>query len=512
MFRRTAALAVLALALTGCSSGTPSPSTQPSLSPSRVESGSPSGPSGGDDPALAVYYDQTPDWSRCQGGDQCTKIKVPLDYAHPAGKKISLALVRVPATAGHPIGSLVVNPGGPGASGIQYAELATSYFDSQVLKNFDIVGFDPRGVGASTPVECLDTARTDRFVALDPDPDTAAEVRTFDDAMTALGKACQRRSGDLIAHVSTVEAAKDIDVIRSVLGEQKLNYFGASYGTYLGATYAGLFPKRVGRMVLDGVIDPSVSTLDMSLVQAHGFQVALQAYVANCVAKGSCYLGSTVAAGIATFNAFLADVDKKPLPTTSSRELTEGNAVLGIWATLYSRSSWSYLDLAMKAALGGNGNVLMLLSDSYTNRGPNGYRDNSLAALYAINCLDHDDPVPSSKITQYLPRFEKASSTFGRIFAYGMESCQDWPVQSGHAGVEIHARGAGPIILIGTTRDPATPLVWAESLARQIPSAILIKRNGDGHTGYHDGNSCVDNTVNAYLVSGTVPTKKEISC
>jgi pimeloyl-ACP methyl ester carboxylesterase len=302
-----------------------------------------------------------------------------------------------------------------------------------------------------------------------------------------------------------------MDVLRAVLGEQKLTYFGASYGTFLGATYAGLFPKRVGRMVLDGAIDPALSTLRLNLVQAHGFEVALRAYVAHCVAQGGCFLGPTVDAGTARIRRFLDGVEAKPLPGSGGRQLTIGNAVLGIWAPLYNQGYWPMLDNALQQAFAGNGAALLALSDSYTSRGPTGYTDNSLEALYAVNCLDHDDSIPSLKVPAYFPRFEKASPTFGRVFAFGLSSCSKWPVHTGRVPAPIHADGAAPILVVGTTRDPATPLAWARALAHELQSGILVKRNGDGHTGYFHGNACVDNTVESYLVSDKVPSG-EVDC
>jgi pimeloyl-ACP methyl ester carboxylesterase len=311
--------------------------------------------------------------------------------------------------------------------------------------------------------------------------------------------------------MSTVEAAKDIDILRAALGDAKLSYLGASYGTYLGATYAGLFPKRVGRMVLDGAINPALSNLQLNLAQAHGFQVALDSYVRNCVHQGSCYLGSSVAAGTARIHRFLSQVDQNPLPGSGGRQLTEGTAVLGIWAPLYNRNYWPILDNALREAFAGRGAPLLALADAYTSRGANGYVDNSLEALYAVNCLDHPDSVPTSKVAGYVPRFDKASPTFGSIFAFGLSSCSTWPVHSHHTPAPIHAPGAAPIMVVGTTRDPATPLAWAQALVHQLDSAVLVRRNGDGHTGYNTGNTCVDHAVESYLVSGTVP-KHQVDC
>ena len=464
------------------------------------------------DSALAHYYDQQVDWSDCRDGDECAEIQVPLDYAHPDGDAITLSLLRVPATdSSQRIGSLLVNPGGPGEPGTDYAARAESYFGSEVRAAFDIVGFDPRGVGTSTPIDCLSDSRLDRYIASDPDPDTEAESVQGYATMKSFGRGCLRRSGDLIRHVSTEDAARDMDVIRTVLHEDRLSYFGASYGTFLGATYADLFPDHVGRMVLDGAVDPSEDAVQTSLVQAHGFQVALDSYVKHCVDGGDCYLGDTESQALATIHAFLQQLDAQPIPGDGSRRLTEGRAVLGIWLPLYSRDYWPLLDAALSAALKGNGAGLVSLADQYTSRGSDGFTNNSVEALYAVNCLDNDQSVSLQQLHHVVPEFEEASPTFGRVFAYGLTACGAWPVHSGKGPHELHAKGAPPILVIGTTRDPATPLAWAESLAKQLDSGILVTRDGDGHTGYGAGNSCVDNTVEKYLVSGVVP-KGTVHC
>jgi pimeloyl-ACP methyl ester carboxylesterase len=511
-FARAAALiVVLVLLLAGCSTRSAKKSLpEPSLSPKPMASTSATPPAG--EPGLARFYDQKVAWKPCRDGDQCTRITVPLDYAKPQGRTIKLSVLKVPAAdRAQRVGSLVVNPGGPGGSGVDYAANSSTYFGSELQQAFDIVGFDPRGVGESTPVQCLSDGQLDKFVASDPDPDNTAEIKASDQMLQQFGQGCVRDSGALASHISTVEAAKDMDVLRAVLGDGKLTYFGASYGTFLGATYADLFPKRVGRMVLDGAIDPSLSTMKLNLVQAHGFEVALRAYVAHCVDQGGCFLGSTVDAGTARIRQFLDSVEAKPIAGSGGRELTAGTAVLGIWAPLYNKDYWGLLDSALKSAFAGSGAALLSLSDAYTSRGPSGYVDNSLEALYAVNCLDHDDSITSLQVPRYIPRFEKASPTFGAIFAFGLSSCSKWPIHTGRVPAPVHAEGAPPILVVGTTRDPATPLSWARALAKQLSSGVLVKRDGDGHTGYHAGNACVDGTVESYLVSGKVPSA-EVDC
>ena len=346
--RRTVVpLAVLALLLSGCgwlTTGEERSRPDPTLTPRAIDATGPDGTATGE-PSLARFYDQKLTWKKCRDVDECATLSVPLDYAEPDGRTIELSLLRVPAKdrKGR-VGSLVVNPGGPGGSGIDYAASGASSFGSEVLASFDVVGFDPRGVGRSTPLKCEDTKALDTLIASDPDPDTPAETRYSDRLLTRLGAGCLRESGALVRHMSTVEVAKDVDVLRAALGDRRLSYFGASYGTFIGATYAQLFPRRVGRMVLDGALDPSISTVELSLVHAKGFEVALRAYVGACVDRGRCFLGSTVDAATQRIRRFLDSVEEKPLPGIGSRKLEVGNAMLGVWLPLYSKSYWPILD------------------------------------------------------------------------------------------------------------------------------------------------------------------------
>ncbi len=485
----------------------------PSLSPKPVPE--PSTPSGSASPApdgLAPFYEQKVAWEDCRDAMKCAEIDVPLDYADPSGETVSLSLIKVPArSAKQRVGSLVVNPGGPGGSGIEYAANAKNYFGAELRQAFDIVGFDPRGVGQSTPLDCVSDETLDEFVAADPDPDTRAERRAADRMLRELGEGCLAESGDLARHMSTEEAARDVDVIREVVGDRRLTWFGASYGTFLGATYAELFPGKVGRMVLDAAIDPTLSNEEMSLAQAKGFEVALRAYVAACVDRGDCFLGDSVDAGTQRIRAFLDDVERAPIKGIGDRQLEVGNAVLGIWAPLYNQDYWPTLDEALRRGFGGDGEILLTLSDAYTSRGSDGYVDNGLEALYAVNCLDHDDALTSAEATRRIPEFERVSPTFGAIFAAGLSSCDSWPVEGSRDPGALTAAGADPIVVVGTSRDPATPLAWAEALASQLESGVLITRDGDGHGGYNAGNRCVDNAVEAYLVSGVVP-KSDLTC
>ena len=463
--------------------------------------------------SLSRYYDQELDWTPCNGSDRCTRLRVPLDYAKPDGRSITLAVVSVPAQErSQRVGQLVVNPGGPGGSGVQYAEAGQAAFGPQLSRYFDIVGFDPRGVGQSTPLACADTKQTDQFLAADPDPDTAAEVDTLERLTKQFGEGCLQRSGDLTRHMSTVEVAKDVDILRAALGEPKLDYLGASYGTLIGSTYANLFPTHVRRMVLDGAIDPSLSNEQFSLGQAKGFQTAFTAYLEDCVSRSGCPLGDTVAGAEKKLDAFVKQVDATPLPTSSGREVTEGLATYGIFQPLYLKQLWPTLTAALRQAIDqGKGDLLLQLSDQYTSRGPSAYNDNFMAALYAVNCLDHSDATPPSQVPAEIPKFQAVSPVFGRGFAWSLSTCANWPVDSGSVTKRVTAKGAPPIVVVGTTRDPATPYPWAKALAAQLDSGVLVSRDGDGHTGFQQGNACVDGAVEGYLVRGKVP-RDGLSC
>jgi pimeloyl-ACP methyl ester carboxylesterase len=485
---------VVALVLAGCGAG-PAKVAPPLPKPTSVQS----------------YYHQQLAWSPC-GTNSCATLAVPLDYANPTGKQIQLSVVKVAAT-GHKIGDLVVNPGGPGGSGFQFAvDGAGGFFREPIMQHYDLIGFDPRGVGKSTPISCGDTAQTDALVDANPDPETSAEWAQANTIAKTYFDRCKAQSGDLIGHVSTVEAARDMDILRAALGQPKLNYYGASYGTFLGATYAGLFPRKVGRMVLDGALDPALSTEQMTLQQAHSMDVAFRSYVSDCVSRSGCVLGSSLSEGVARVERLLAEVSTSPLPTGASRSLNGALALYGIWAPLYVHANWPQLTDALTEAITQHrGTKLLALADAYTGRGSKNYLDNSIAAQNAVNCLDRDDYVPWQQISALMPSFTKASPTFGKAFATLLASCEFYPVQTHHKTSAIRAVGAPPIVVIGTTRDPVTPLAWARALASQLQSGILVTRNGDGHTAYSEGNTCINNAVENYFVHGIVP-RKNLAC
>jgi pimeloyl-ACP methyl ester carboxylesterase len=455
--------------------------------------------------ALARFYEQGLSWQAC-GDHQCARLEVPLDYDRPGGRTIELALLRVPAR-GEREASLVVNPGGPGAPGTQYAARAGDVFRDPILEHYDVVGFDPRGTGASSPVDCLTDARLDAYLATDPVPDTPEEQDALLDGYRDLGRGCVRDDAVLAAHVSTIEAARDIDVLRAALGQRRLDYFGASYGTELGATYAELFPQRVGRLVLDGGVDVSLPSREVSLEQARGFETALRAYVENCVEEvDDCFLGESVEQGLDRITAFLQEVDQEQLPTSSGRDLTVGLAFYGLITPLYNRSNWYALSAGLRSGFDGNGDLLLSFADAYASRGPGGdYTDNSSEAFPAISCLDDPFSIRPGQVPAQLDDFRRASPSFGEVFAWGLLGCGGQVARSTEPPLTIDGAGAAPIVVVGTTRDPATPFEWSVALADQLESGVLVERDGDGHTGYNAGNPCVDRAVEAYLVDGTVP-------
>ncbi len=425
---------------------------------------------------------------------------MPIDYAKPRGATMRVAVIRKPAT-GHSRGSLIINPGGPGASGVDYARGSASTF-SGVTSTFDLVSFDPRGVGRSKPIRCETSAQLDAFVAVDPTPDTAAERAAMLRSSRAFADACYRRNGQYLEHVGTIDAARDMDVLRAALGDRKLTFYGASYGTYLGAKYAQLFPHRIRAMVLDGALDPRQPTAAENRVQAIGFETDLRDFLANCANSSSCPFPSSDTEG--GLDRLAARIDAHPL-AVGSRHLGPGEFFEGLALGLYSTSYWSALRKALGDAQKGDGRYLLAFSDVLTDRQPDGSYSNLIESNLAINCIDRPAPRQVSAYDDSARAFAREAPHFGEPIAYGSLPCAFWhvpPVEQAHA---VHAPGAPPIVVIGTTRDPATPYVWAKALARQLSSGVLVTYDSDGHTAYEHGNGCIVSAVNGYLNHRTVP-------
>jgi len=499
-----------ALVLSACSSGTPAPTptpvvttTAPVFTPTPTVTPTPTANTA----ALKQFLTQKLTWRSCVRTYQCANLTVPLDYANPDGSTLQVQLIKRSARDQKARrGSIVVNPGGPGGSGYDYVAGGGDIVSPSVSEVYDLVGFDPRGVARSAPVKCLTTAQADRFYSYDGSPDSDAEATGALLLGREFAQACAANESTLIPFLGTREASQDLEVLRSALGEKKLNYVGKSYGTYLGSQYAERYPTKVGRFVLDGAVDPSLDADGFATGQAVGFERALQAFLADCVSRSSCPLGRNKAKAQERLNTFLQQVDARPL-RVGDRDLTQALATLGVIASFYSKSSWPGLRTALSQGLRGDGRGLLALSDFYSNRTPDGkYSDNSLDAFYAISCADRADTKGVDATQAFATKLtETVSVTFGAYLAWGDTPCQSWKVKATSAPVKVTAAGSGPIVVVGTTRDPATPYEWAVSLAGQLQNGVLVTRNGDGHTGYREGSSCTDAAIDAYLLKGTAP-------
>lgn len=476
--------------------------TDESVSVAPEESATPTAsvPSG---TGLDGYYTQTLDWNDCNEGFECSTLSVPLDYANPETKAISIKIVRLPAS-GTSQGSLVVNPGGPGGSGIEYARAAKWIMSQTLLENFDVVGFDPRGVGSSTPIECLNDKQTDEYIAADGSPDDAEEIATSIAISQEFAAACAKNSPELYPFVDTISAAKDIDILRAALGDEKLNWLGKSYGTYLGATYADLFPDLVGRMLLDGAIDPTLTNEQLSKGQALGFENALQRFVDDCPSHDDCPLDAAGAAGVQEIADLLDSLDSNPGTLDDGREFTQAMGVLGIVGSLYDKQyGWSELRPNLFAALEGDYSALANSVDFYTSRNEDGtFGDNSNDAIAAVNCLDRADRATEEQTISLAQSWKTEAPVFGEYLAWSNLGCTYWNIPATGISRQIPAVGSPTILVIGTVNDPATPYVWAEGLAAQLSKGVLLTYDGDGHTAYFQGSACIDKEVDNFFLTG----------
>ncbi|GAA3599933.1 alpha/beta hydrolase [Klugiella xanthotipulae] len=458
---------------------------------------------------LHDLYQQTLTWTDCEGEMQCATAQAPLNWDDPAGERIDLALVRQPATGGSPRGSLFVNPGGPGASGYDFVADSIDYAVGKPLQEeFDVIGFDPRGVQHSTPVTCLSPKKMDEYLfgVAQNKTGTDAWIQEIRDSAQDFGAACAESTGDLLGAVDTLSAARDLDMLRALVGDTRLNYLGFSYGTFLGAHYAELFPERVGRLVLDGAIDPSVSVDEVVLDQTVGFEKAMRAYVTNCLTSSECPLSGTVDEAMASVASLLDAVDARPMEAVDGRMLTSSTLLTAIIYPLYSQDSWTYLSQMLKITLAGDPSLAFTLADLYYGRAEDGtYDDNSFEAFYAINCLDYEYVDDVELMRAEAATLAEAAPTFGRFQGYGSIGCAEWPHDSVTPREEIHATGADPILVVGTTGDPATPYQWAVSLADQLDEGVLVSYTGEGHTAYGSSNECVSDAVEDYFIDGKVP-------
>ena len=469
--------------------------------PERTEEGMPQVPAD-----LATYYEQELAWEDCGAQMDCAEVTVPLDYAQPDGESIVIAVKRRAAGGGAAVGSLFFNPGGPGGSGVDLVEDVTMLFSPDLLDGYDVVGFDPRGVGASTAVDCVSDAELDELRAEDYETTTEGLAAFTEDA-EQLAAACAEHTGELLGHVDTDSAARDLDILRHVLGEPQLDYLGYSYGTFLGATYAELFPEQVGRLVLDGGLDPSHGSAELVRGQAAGFEAAIRTYAEDCLAGSGCPLTGDVDTAVGQIQSLLELATHTPLPTGTDRELTAPLMFSGLILPLYDERYWVLLTSALTAAIdSGDGSELLMLADLSADREPDGtYRSNSTEANIAINCLDYPVVGDLEDWRQQAKELEQISPTFGSALGFGEITCDAWPHEAVRTPAPVTAAGADPIVVIGTTGDPATPHEWSVSLAEQLESGVLVTYEGEGHTAYGRAGQCITEAVDSFLLEGTVP-------
>ncbi len=495
-----AVVAAAALALSGC---TPIFSLIESLRP---DSGAPS-------TEFTDFSAQQPRWGGCGDGMQCADVYAPVDWEHPDGDRITLRLVKQPALGGNALGTLFVNPGGPGSSGASYV---ASYIDGAVgqavQQQYDVIGWDPRGVGASSAVSCLAPAEKDEFFfglgdAQGLEVGSDEWIAVSRDEAAEFGQACLDETGALLGHVDTASTVQDLDMLRAIVGDETLNYLGYSYGTYIGARYADAYPERVGRLVLDGALDPTTTEAEVVREQTIGFEAALRAYVTDCLTRSDCPFTGSVDDGMRAIGGLLDAVEADPLVGSDGRMVGSGTMLTAIITPLYSQQSWPYLNDLFVTVANGDADTALLLADFYYDRNSDGsYSSNLMEAFIAINCLDY----PSSReldvaaMRAEAAELDALAPTIGRFQGYGDILCSAWPFLGVETREPATAEGADPILVVGTTGDPATPYRWAVSLAEQLSSGVLVTYHGEGHTAYGE-HPCINAVVEDYLLSGVVP-------
>jgi pimeloyl-ACP methyl ester carboxylesterase len=504
---RLAALAtalVVASIVGGCSLLEP----QPSGSAGPVESAaaaSPSGGAGSSPGTAATIAPATPaKWTNCATKFQCATLRLPKDYHDPAAGTLDVKIIRLPASdRDKRIGSIIVNPGGPGGSGIELVQKSAAQFPVALRERFDLVGFDPRGVNASSPVRCIDDL--DGLAALDPSPDDQKELDRSVKQAKDYADACAKRNASILPYLSTDAVVDDLDQIRQAVGDEKITYLGFSYGTLIGSMYADRYPERIRAMVLDGAIDPSLSEIQLRTGQAKAFEAALGRFLARCSRRASCAFHEGGHSAKA-FDTLMAKIDKKSLPTprvADRRRVGPGLAFSAVLGSMYSKASWPALEAGLALAKRGDGSILILLADPFRGRKANGTYSNMSDAYYANTCLDFPTSTDIATYTKLASTLRKVAPRF-RAVAFNDLPCAFWSVPSQRTPAPASGAGAPPIVVVGSTGDTATPYAWAKSLAKQLESAVLVTRKGEGHTSFLV-NNCVKKALDGYLLELTVP-------
>lgn len=464
---------------------------------------------------LEEFYTQTLAWEGCGADLECTTVKAPIDWDAPEGGAIDLAVVRHVAS-GTAKGSVLVNPGGPGGSGWDYVYYqGANTLSAGLAENYDIVGWDPRGVGQSTPVTCYtDSADRDEVLygTFEDDYNTEGWIDELEVVQEGFAEACEENTGELLANIDTASNARDLDLLRALLGDAQLNYVGFSYGTFIGAMYAELFPENVGKMVLDGAVDPLLSDFESLKVQMAGFDSAFRAYLEFCLSSGDCPFSGTVDTAASQARSVLETVDAQGLVNADGRVLDSATLGTAIASNLYTESYWPDMTDMFNALKQGDPAPTFLNADYYNSRNADGtYAGNSFEVYTAVTCVDGDFVDDPATTLERVAEIDAAAPILGKFFAYDDfavldTTCSNWPVPQADLPTVYDAEGAAPILVIGTSNDPATPYAWAQSLAAQLSSGVLISYEGEGHTVYNRGVACIDDTVEAYFLRDAVPS------
>lgn len=506
----TAIVCLAGLGMSGCAQ--PEQSSTPTQMPSPTKTAT--------QPELKEFYEQKLAWKECGDAFDCANLEVPIDYDHPEGKRAKIALKRLTTNNSEKLGTLVMNPGGPGGSGVDamVSENVGYFFTRKVRENYDVLSFDPRGVQHSNPtIKCRSAKELDqdnsRYTDLNTPEGRAkniAEVRE-------LGQKCLKNSPDMVKFASTENTARDLDILRAALGDERLNYLGYSYGTYLGAIYADMFPKRVGRFILDGVLDPADNINEVSAIQAEGFENSFREFSRLCQEQHiqECPLSGGTEAGLQQIRTLLDSLIDSPMPTKDpNRPLTVQLATTGLIGPAYLESLWfTQLMPAIAQAMNeGDGTALLNLADTYNSRNPDGtYKDNQSDAFMVINFLDYHPVGDEATWEADAKKLQEKNPTLGYFFTFASLGLDQWPVKPDtHAKREVNPDLDEDILLVGTTGDPATPLQMAQSLHRQMKHSRLLTVQGWNHTSYNSyAASCVRKIGDNYLLTGKIPENKQ---
>lgn len=456
---------------------------------------------------LDSYLNQQLTWLPCNLGE-CATLRAPLDYANVSLGDISIALSRTKHTGTNFQGSLIVNPGGPGSPGLDFAKYVARDISPALVKEFDIIGFDPRGVSKSAPVTCMTAKQTATWLSMDSTPDTRVEVASMMKAASSISAGCLQFTPRIAPHVGTPSATQDLELLRSALGEEKLNWLGFSYGTSLGTSYIQAYPHRVGRFVLDGAVDPSLDSMKLSLGQAKGFQRAFQNFVQDCLDHAPCSLGSSRRLINSKVNALLSRIDSHPMRTDYGAALTQSLGTGAIFTAMYSTDMWPLLNDALVQASTGNGTGLLELAWMGSDQtGPTTFGSNIHSAYYAIDCWDLPAAPGAAGLAKAAKQWARGAAIpeMSQSMSWGNAPCSSWFAHNPVLPAAATSTTSAPILIIGTRFDPATPYAWSQSLSQQLPTSMLLTYEGNGHTAFGTGSRCIDSAVNEYLLRGTMP-------